>query len=52
MLCYAEAKASEVEALIGYTFADRRLAAEATQMEAPQIAVILDNNFLDLNNNK
>ncbi|KNG52765.1 ribonuclease [Stemphylium lycopersici] len=52
MLCYAEAKASELEALIGYTFADKCLAAEAVQMEAPHIAVIMDNNFLGLNNNK
>jgi ribonuclease-3 len=52
MLPSIEAKAFEVETIISYTFTEKHLAAEATQMAAPEIAAISNNAFNRLNNNK
>ncbi|KAI4713529.1 hypothetical protein J4E89_000975 [Alternaria sp. Ai002NY15] len=51
-MIHIETKAREVEESIGYTFSDRRIAVEAVQMAAPQIALIHNGAFLGLNNNK
>jgi hypothetical protein len=52
MLDFLEPKASEIENIIDYVFSKKRLAAEAAQMAAPQIACIEDNTFRCLHNNK
>jgi len=51
-MIHIETKAREVEESIGYIFSDRRIAVEAVQMAAPQIALIHNGAFLGLNNNK
>jgi hypothetical protein len=51
-MIHTETKAREVEESIGYIFSDRRIAVEAVQMAAPQIALIHNGAFLGLNNNK
>jgi dsRNA-specific ribonuclease len=52
MLFSIEAKASQIEDPVGYTFTNKCLAAEAVQMAAPEIAVIHNDAFTFLNNNK
>lgn len=52
MLPCVEAKAAQVERLLDYTFSNKRLAAEALQMAAPQIASLHNNHFASLDNNK
>lgn len=52
MLRSTEAKAFEIEAIINYAFTEKRLAAEATQMAAPQIAAVHNNTVSGLDNNK
>ncbi|KAF1837163.1 ribonuclease III [Decorospora gaudefroyi] len=47
-----ETKSIQVEDLTGHTFLDKRLAVEAVQMAAPQIACVRNNRFEALNNNK
>ncbi|EUC42798.1 hypothetical protein COCMIDRAFT_28652 [Bipolaris oryzae ATCC 44560] len=42
----------EIEAIVDYVFSKKRLAAEAAQMAAPQIAFVEDNAFKVLYNNK
>jgi len=51
-MIHIEMKAREVEESIGYIFSDRRIAVEAVQMAAPQVALIHNGAFLGLNNNK
>lgn len=45
-------KARQIEALIGYTFTNKRLAVEAVHMAAPQTAAIFDGHLVPINNNK
>jgi ribonuclease-3 len=52
MLFNIEAKASQIECLVGYTFTNKRLAAEAVQMAAPKIAIIDNDGFTGLDNNR
>ncbi|EUC30790.1 hypothetical protein COCCADRAFT_39015 [Bipolaris zeicola 26-R-13] len=42
----------EIEAMIDYVFSKKRLAAEAAQMAAPEVAFIEDDVFTALHNNK
>ncbi|KAG9194035.1 ribonuclease III [Alternaria panax] len=52
MLPQIEMKAVDIESLLQYTFTDKRIAVEAVQMAAPQIACMHNNNFEGLDNNK
>jgi ribonuclease-3 len=45
-------QALKVEGLLDYTFTEKRIAVEAVQMAAPQIACIYNGAFDGLNNNK
>jgi ribonuclease-3 len=47
-----ETHALKVEGLLDYTFSEKRIAVEAVQMAAPQIACIYNGAFDALNNNK
>jgi hypothetical protein len=54
MMINIETKSLEIESLVGYTFTDKRIAVEAVQMAAPQIASIYEStkSWVGLNNNK
>ncbi|KAL1798162.1 hypothetical protein ACET3X_002199 [Alternaria dauci] len=53
MLPRIDAKAADIETVLEYLFTDKRIAVEAVQMAAPQIACINNNNnFESLDNNK
>jgi ribonuclease-3 len=52
MLPRVETKVVDIETLLQYTFTDKRIAVEAVQMAAPQIACLYNNTFEGLDNNK
>ena len=52
MLPRVETKAVDIGTLLQYTFTDKRIAVEAVQMAAPQIACLYNNTFESLDNNK